>query len=622
MFPIPRSPFHFTSMLPSVAVLLLLLVARGVAHNYVVTTTNDAGVHSLRWAIQQANATPGPDIITFNIPGDGPHSIVPGSALPALTDPAGVIIDGLSQPGTVIGMNPPSTLRLNIQLDGMLDGDTPGLLVQSSFNTIQGVAIGRFSREGIRIEGFGAGVRGNTVRYCFVGTLADGEYAAANGHLARTIRPAGIALVSDAECSGSIEQTTINGCVISGNAGEGMLLYAAAGIIQRCVIRGNTIGASSNGRAALANHGSGVLIAGSALHNEISHNLIAANEQHGIHLAGFADAKLTVRETSITHNKIGIGEDFTPLGNGMDGISIGSPNHTLMKGGFASANMVSGNIISRNGRNGITIWEHPVDKVNADGNRLSSNSMCGNAGLGIDLNDDGRDESELRTGTANDGMHAPVITSAEFRDGSVYLHGRMSGASAAQTVSIEIFRCNASKAPRRTGSLFIGSVPANADGQWAFATTGTLVEGDSITATATDARGNTSELGQPYRVTEGAIIASSTSSVRPAFASTSASTAPVSIVEIAPNPVHEQALITLNAEKDVWTVVEVYSSTGMLVDKIYDCWTPRGEHQLKWNGNNWKGERVEPGMYVCVADANGKRTQRQFEVSDVSLTVR
>jgi flagellar hook assembly protein FlgD len=129
-------------------------------------------------------------------------------------------------------------------------------------------------------------------------------------------------------------------------------------------------------------------------------------------------------------------------------------------------------------------------------------------------------------------------------------------------------------------------------------------------------------LGQPYRVTEGAIIASSTSSVRPAFASTSAATAPVSIVEIAPNPVHEQALITLNAEKDVWTVVEVYSSTGMLVDKIYDCWTPRGEHQLKWNGNNWKGERVDPGMYVCVADANGKRTQRQFEVSDVSLTVR
>ena len=47
---------------------------------------------SLREAITEANTLAGTDTIAFNIPGGGPHTIQPTSALPTISDP--VVIDG------------------------------------------------------------------------------------------------------------------------------------------------------------------------------------------------------------------------------------------------------------------------------------------------------------------------------------------------------------------------------------------------------------------------------------------------------------------------------------------------------------------------------------------------
>ena len=60
---------------------------------FTVTTTNQTGAGSLRQAILDANAAPGADIIHFNIASG--VSIVPTSALPAITDP--LTIDGTTQ---------------------------------------------------------------------------------------------------------------------------------------------------------------------------------------------------------------------------------------------------------------------------------------------------------------------------------------------------------------------------------------------------------------------------------------------------------------------------------------------------------------------------------------------
>ena len=79
----------------------------------------DANHCSLREAINAANATSGTAEIDFNIPGAGPHTIQPLSALPTITDP--VIIDGYTQPGASPNTNGPglgSNAVLKIELDG------------------------------------------------------------------------------------------------------------------------------------------------------------------------------------------------------------------------------------------------------------------------------------------------------------------------------------------------------------------------------------------------------------------------------------------------------------------------------------------------------------------------
>src|SRR5262245_43946937 len=65
-----------------------------------VTNTNDAGAGSLRQAILDANAEPDTgfaDMIFFDIPGDGVHTITPLTELPPLTGPTDVA--GVTQPG-------------------------------------------------------------------------------------------------------------------------------------------------------------------------------------------------------------------------------------------------------------------------------------------------------------------------------------------------------------------------------------------------------------------------------------------------------------------------------------------------------------------------------------------
>ncbi len=86
---------------------LFIWLQTATANTYTVLNPNDSGTNSLRWAIDQANANSGPDAIQFNIGGGGMHTIMLNTPLPALTDTASVLIDGLSQPGAFAGTAPP-----------------------------------------------------------------------------------------------------------------------------------------------------------------------------------------------------------------------------------------------------------------------------------------------------------------------------------------------------------------------------------------------------------------------------------------------------------------------------------------------------------------------------------
>src|SRR6478609_7407154 len=81
--------------------LILAALAAGAsvrAATFTVSSSADSGPGTLRQAILDANASPGPDLIAFDVSGAGVHTLIPASALPFITDP--VTIDGFTQMGS------------------------------------------------------------------------------------------------------------------------------------------------------------------------------------------------------------------------------------------------------------------------------------------------------------------------------------------------------------------------------------------------------------------------------------------------------------------------------------------------------------------------------------------
>ena len=108
-----------------------------------------AGKCTLRAAIQQAQSSGGLNTIAFKIPGRGPHTIQPRSALPYITTP--VIIDGYTQRWSKPNTNPPelgTNAVLKIELDGSLAGSPNvwGFLIVGGGSTVRGLVINRFDR--------------------------------------------------------------------------------------------------------------------------------------------------------------------------------------------------------------------------------------------------------------------------------------------------------------------------------------------------------------------------------------------------------------------------------------------------------------------------------------------
>jgi hypothetical protein len=203
---------------------LLFLPAVANAASFVVTNIDDGGPGSLRQAILDANANPGPDAITFEIPGSGAQTISPASPLPAITEQ--VSLDATTQPTAVTCDS--GTPTLLVRLEGSGAGmATSGLTVSGGSGTvIKGFIFRRFDGDGISLS---APASGTTITCNAIGTTPDASAVVGN-------IGAGIAVRGTDPAAAS--PTTISDNIIMNNGGPGVLVDPDARLVA---IRNNRI---------------------------------------------------------------------------------------------------------------------------------------------------------------------------------------------------------------------------------------------------------------------------------------------------------------------------------------------------------------------------------------------
>ncbi len=246
------------------------------------------GLCTLRAAIQEANAFPGLDTITFNIAPGGVQTITPASVFVSLTSP--VIIDGTTQPGfagTPI-----------IELNGSLAGATAtGLKFTGGSSTLRGLVINRYGAYGVRLDGGGA----NIVEGNFIGTNVSGT--AALGNVSEGVYIVG----SSANRVGGTALAARN--VISGNGIGGVRIVGPSATGNK--IHGNYIGTAVDGVTPLGNGGHGVSIA-SAYGNAIGGagagegNTIAYNTGAGVQIWTGATSNAVLSNSIHSNGLLGI----------------------------------------------------------------------------------------------------------------------------------------------------------------------------------------------------------------------------------------------------------------------------------------------------------------------------
>lgn len=332
----------------------------------VVTTTQDEGPGSLRQAILNANSHPGPDAITFQIPGEGMQTIRVASPLPTITDP--VTIDGTTQPG--------SQTTPRVELNGAEAGPrADGLRITAGGSTVRGLTIASFSGSGIRLQGAG----GNQVQQNVIGTTPDGATAQGNGEAGITVEQSG---------NNTIGGVAATGNLISGNGGAGIVLSGAEAKFN--VVRGNHIGTDLAGDDPIGNRLDGIVLENAPL-NQIGGaandqgNVISGNQLTGVRLTGAGSTG-----NLIEGNKIGTDQAGTrAIGNRFDGLFDDGAPGNIIGGSVAGA----GNLISGNGGVGLQIHSPRASGNQVQGNRIGTDAeglrAIGNGQGGVFLNNAG-----------------------------------------------------------------------------------------------------------------------------------------------------------------------------------------------------------------------------------------
>ena len=286
------------------------------------------------------------------------------------------------------------------------------------------------------------------------------------------------------------------GNLASGNKGNGINSSGSGNLVQ-----GNWMGITASGTAALGNGGAGLALSGNdataggttaGAANVISGNTLGVVVGNG-------------ERISIRGNRIGTDPTGSiPIGNSGDGIQVRGDSPA---GPAGAANSVSGNVIAYSGGAGVDVLAVVFDNPNSVS--IESNSIFGNAKLGIDLGGDG--VTPNTPGGPHPGpnhlQNYPVLTSADSSATATTIIGTLNS-TPNSTFTVQFF-ANPAADPSGfgQGQTYLGQltgVKTGAGGNASFTFVAPVaVAGEFLSATATDPGGNTSEFSEDLQ--EGAV---------------------------------------------------------------------------------------------------------------------
>jgi hypothetical protein len=417
-----------------------------------VTNTADSGPGSLRQAITDANLAGG-GTVAFNIPA-GSRTITLSSSLPLAA--AGVIIDGTTQSGYA------GAPLVEISGANMPDGGTEGCVRTSG--SVRGLAVNRCRYADI--EGVGAPV----IAANYIGLNLSGGFAPPNLH--------GIHLNAGS-----------SGAIIGGNsfADANIITATNTGIwsaASNVTISHNRLGTTPSGEPYVGNlYG---ITVGNGSNATITFNFISATA-YGVTAANMSN--VTIKNVTVTRSS---------SSNPFAGIFLVQTNNSTI-GDLAGG----GNTVTEAGA-GVVI-------VSGTNNRIRGNSISRTFSLGIDLTS----RSEADGPTPNDScdpdsgpnnlQNHPILTAVTASGGATIATGTFNGAPN-ESFTIDFYWDDAACNDRGGAKTYLGTTTVSTgntcDAEFNTVFPGSLPEGASVTATATDTNGNTSELS-PCATVEG-----------------------------------------------------------------------------------------------------------------------
>jgi hypothetical protein len=567
------------------------------AAEFVVTTTADAGLGSLRAAIDAANANPGPDDIVFNIPqsdagfnGTWWTITITSDQLPRLLE-SGTRILGWTQamnqgdvnPGTVGSGGTVGTDQIPLPLferpEVLIDANGfDGLVIAPTASNvvIEGLAVVHARHaivaEPVTVIGITPGTS-RLVRGMFIGVLPDG----ADPDTRR-------------------------------NTGHGVRLQSSSPGLPPIEIDVDSSLVGYNGQVGVVGEASGSVLR--VRYCEVFQNGFASDSHDGIDVNG-VDGEVVYTLSRDNGNSSGV-----PRSGSGSGIELGSQSTPGTGNNLVSNNTVRGNvsagIVARRGASGNTIVRNVITEnavgvlVHAEGfgttdaNLISQNSIFSNQNLGIDLHAgsaqgafDGvtLNQPGGAVGGSNRLQPYPLLTGATVSGGALTITGYASAGA-----TIEVFEAETDRSGFGEGFRYLFTVAegAAADIDATSGSYGPLEQGVEVASDVVAAERFLvtvplpGGLGDTFRLTATETVERNTSEFSPVISApdgayvvdTETESVPDrhALLDVYPNPVSENTSVSLRIGRASDVDVALFDVTGRQIRSL-----------LK--------ERMAPGVY-------------------------